>query len=103
MKELKEMETTKRVRFSEDTVENERESKPRLRSKKRPHYSRMSRNMSRYIYEENYEAMDLYLKSFSPQELEEFYKRYGEYFFVLTLQLGYQLRLLLKVFQWKLR
>ena len=49
MKELKEMGTPKRVRFSEDIVDNERESKPRLRSKKRPHYSRMSRNMSRYI------------------------------------------------------
>ena len=85
MKELKEMGTPKRVRFSEDVLDNDRESKPCLRSKKRPHYSRMRRNMTRYIYEENYEAMNLYLKSFSPQELEEFYKRYGEYLFIRVL------------------
>ena len=84
MKELKEM-ATKRVRFSEDVVDNENKSKPCLKAKKKPHYSRMRRNMSRYIHEENYEAMDLYLKSFSSQKLEGFYERHGVYLFIRAL------------------
>ena len=41
--------------------------------------------MSRYIHEENFEAMDLYLKSFSSKKLEGFYERHGVYLFLRVL------------------
>ena len=53
LKEIKEIKTTKRVRLSEDIADNEIKSTPPQKSKKKPNYLRMNKNVSQCLYKGN--------------------------------------------------
>jgi hypothetical protein len=78
----------KQVTFAADAQENDREFTPYRKTKTQPNYALMKKQILRFFSKQEYEELTEYLKSYTPQELESFFKREGATFFIWALNIS---------------
>ncbi len=66
------------VTFSQDALSYEKQIITYKAKKKRPNFSTMKDHILSYLNEEKYEEINSYLKTYTPQEVNEFYYAKGK-------------------------
>ena len=78
----------KQVTFAADVQENNGEFTPYRKIKTQPNYTLMKKQMLRFFSKQEYGELTEYLKSYTSQELENFFKREGTTFFIWALNIS---------------
>jgi hypothetical protein len=77
VQEITVLKKKRKVTFSEDVIDNERPIIFYKKRKKEPNYDRMKKTALRYLSHDKYEELTVYLQSYTPQELDIFYRQKG--------------------------
>jgi hypothetical protein len=85
VQEITVLKKKRKVTFSEDVIDNERPIIFYKKRKKEPNYDRMKKTALRYLSQGKYEELTVYFQSYTPQELDIFYRQKGGTLFSFSI------------------